>query len=291
MQQIKLSNQSLEVVINLIGAEVRSVKNRVTGHEYMWNANTDIWAGVSPVLFPVVGKTTNGELKFAGKSYPQGNHGFARSSLFKVIAQSDTDVTLQIITAELGAEVYPFNLAFKVRYSLDKSQLITEYTVSNLDHQRAYFSVGAHPAFKCPFDDKHLITDYVIEFSEPEPNLKLHEITPQAFFTGKIENLNFQKLDLKADTFANDALIYENYSSSHITLREKDSNRQICVSLSGFPWLGLWSKVGADYVCIEPWCGHSDMLGFNGDINDKSAIEDVEPGMEWSRRYSIEYGY
>lgn len=291
MQQIKLSNQSLDVIINILGAEVRSVKNRVTGHEYMWNANPAIWAGVSPVLFPVVGKTSNGELKFAGKSYPQGNHGFARSSLFKVIEQSATKVILQIITAELGAEVYPFNLAFSVGYSLDGTKLITEYTVKNLDSQIAYFSVGAHPAFKCPFDDQHSIDDYVIEFSNPEANLKWHEITPQAFFTGKTEDLSFQQLELNANTFANDALIYENYSSSHIALREKNSLRQIRVSLGGFPWLGLWSKVGADYVCIEPWCGHSDRLGFNGDINDKSAIESVEPDMEWSRRYSIEYGY
>lgn len=291
MQQIKLNNQNLEVMINLLGAEVRSVKNALSGHEYMWDANPAIWSGVSPVLFPVVGKTSNGELKFAGKSYPQGNHGFARSSLFKVIEQSVTKVTLQIITTELGADVYPFNLAFSVSYSLDDAKLITEYTVKNLDSQIAYFSVGAHPAFKCPFDDQHSIDDYVIEFSNHEVNLKWHEITPQAFFTGKTKSLSFQQLELDANTFANDALIYENYSSSHITLREKNSLRQISVSLDGFPWLGLWSKVDADYICIEPWCGHSDMLGFNGNINEKAAIEAIAPNTVWSRKYSIEYGY
>ena len=291
MQQVKLKNQSLEVTINLLGAEVRSVKNILTGHEYMWDANPDFWSGVSPVLFPVVGKTTDGVLKFAGKDYPQGNHGFARSSVFTVVESAPTKVILQILTSELGAEIYPFNLAFQVSYSLDAAKLITEYTIKNLDTQTAYFSVGAHPAFKCPFDAEHKIDDYVIEFSAPENNLVWHEITPQAYFTGKTRSLNLQQMELNAGTFANDALVYDNYVSSHISLREKNSSRQIRVSLTGFPWLGLWSKVGADYLCIELWCGHSDMLGFSGEINDKVAIETVLPNSTWSRAYSIEYGY
>jgi len=291
MQQVKLKNQSLEVTINLLGAEVRSVKNILTGHEYMWDANPDFWSGVSPVLFPVVGKTTAGVLKFAGKDYPQGNHGFARSSVFSVIESAPTKVILQILTSELGAEIYPFNLAFQVSYSLDEAKLITEYTIKNLETQTAYFSVGAHPAFKCPFDAEHKIDDYIIEFSAPESNLVWHEITPQAFFTGKTASLNLQQMELNAETFANDALVYDNYVSSHVSLREKNSSRQIRVSLTGFPWLGLWSKVGADYVCIEPWCGHSDMLDFSGEINDKVAIESVLPNSTWSREYLIEYGY
>jgi galactose mutarotase-like enzyme len=245
---------------------------------------------VSPTLFPVVGKTSDSVIRFRGQSFPQGNHGFARTSLFSVVSKAEERVELQIVTHELG-EVYPFNLQFKVIYSLQENKLITEYLVTNLDNQTAYFSVGAHPAFKCPFDDNHTIDDYLIEFSQKEPELYLHEITKSAFLTGTTTKLDFQNLPLSLDTFVDDAIVYSNYKSDQISLREKGSNRKINVSLTGFPWLGLWSKVGAGYICIEPWCGHSDMLGFNGDIDNKSAIEQVKIGETWQRSYSIEFAY
>lgn len=290
MDNIIIRNSHLVVNIAPLGAEVRSVQNTTTHQQYMWNANPDIWGNVSPTLFPVVGKTSDSVIRFRGQNFPQGNHGFARTSLFSVVSKTEERVELQIITRELG-EVYPFNLQFKVIYTLQENKLITEYVVTNLDSQTAYFSVGAHPAFNCPFDDKHTIDDYVIEFSQNEPELCLHEITKSAFLTGKTTKLDFQNLPLSVDTFVDDAIVYSNYKSNQISLCEKGSNRKINVSLTGFPWLGLWSKVGAAYVCIEPWCGHSDMLGFNGDIDNKSAIEQVQIGETWQRSYSIEFAY
>lgn len=290
MGNIIIRNSRLVVNIALLGAEVRSVQNATNHQQYMWNADPDIWANVSPTLFPVVGKTSDSVIRFRGQDFPQGNHGFARASLFSIVSQTEERVELQITTRELG-EVYPFNLQFKVIYNLQENKLITEYVVMNLDNQTAYFSVGAHPAFKCPFDANHTIDDYVIEFSQNEPELCLHEITPAAFLTGKTTKLDLQRLPLTVDTFVDDAIIYSNYKSDQISLCENGSNRKINVSLTGFPWLGLWSKVGADYVCIEPWCGHSDTLGFNGDIDNKSAIEQVKIGETWQRSYSIEFAY
>ncbi len=290
MEQIQIHNDQLCVTINLQGAEVRSVRNVKTNHEYMWSGDVQIWSGVSPTLFPVVGKTTNGVIKFANQSYPQGNHGFARNSLFKVIKSNQQTVSLQIITTEIG-NVYPFNLAFTVNYCLENNKLITTYEVQNLDSQIAYFSVGAHPAFACPFDNEHTINEYFFEFEQAELNLHKHEITPQAFFTGKVDIEQWQTMQLNAETFINDALVYTNYTSKNIALREKNSNRQIKVSLDGFPWLGLWSKPNANYICIEPWCGHSDANGFDGNINDKQAIEQVNINSTWTRSYSIEFGY
>lgn len=290
MEQVQIKNDNLIVTINLRGAEVRSVRNGTSGHEYMWCADPAIWSGVSPTLFPVVGKTSNGIIKFAGKEYPQGNHGFARSSMFKLIESSAQTVSLQIITSELG-DVYPFNLAFTVSYSLEGNKLTTKYQVKNLDSQTAYFSVGAHPAFACPFDKQHKINDYVIEFEQNEPNLQRHGITPQAFFTGKVESESWQTLQLTPETLGDNTLVYANYQSKSVCLREANSTRQIKVTLDGFPLLGLWSKIGGDYVCIEPWCGHSDLEGFTGNINDKAHIEIVNTNETWKRSYSIEFSY
>ncbi|MDD3265878.1 MAG: aldose 1-epimerase family protein [Burkholderiales bacterium] len=290
MSQIIISNEILEVTINLKGAEVRSVRNKSTSHEYMWHGDPSIWAGVSPTLFPVVGKTSNGEIRFDGKSYQQGNHGFARNSTFNISAESKNSVTLSIITNELG-DVYPFNLQFDVIYSLLGKALTTMYKVYNLDNKEAYFSVGAHPAFKCPFDDKHDITDYIIEFENHENNLIQHKITNEAFFTGETSHNSLQHIELNNNSFIEDAIIYSNFNSQYILLKEKVSNKAIKVSLKGFPWLGLWSKVGAKYICIEPWCGHSDSLNFDGNIDQKEAIEKLNANSVWQRDYIIEFNY
>lgn len=290
MNQITISNEKLAVTIPLRGAEVRSVKNVVTQHEYMWSGDSAVWAGVSPVLFPVVGKTSENQVLWHGKGYPQGNHGFARNAQFEIISQSETKVVLAIVSNQTEGCSYPFNLRFLVSYELVANQLITCYQVENLGSEIAYFSVGAHPAFACPFDGAHQFSDYVIEF-EYEENLTHHEITSAAFFTGKTTAVALKTIELSADTFAKDAIVYTGYRSKHILLREKNSSRAVKVSLDGFPWLGLWSKPGAPYVCIEPWCGHSDMLGFTGELDAKAAIETVAANGSWSRQFSVEFAY
>ena len=293
MEQVVIQNQELVVTIALKGAEVRSVKNIASNHEYMWSGDSTVWSGVSPVLFPVVGKTTDNRVLFNSSAYPQGNHGFARSAVFNVTKQSASSVSLSIECApEILNCAYPFKLQFIVSYSLNGKNLITNYTVINNDNQVAYFSVGAHPAFACPFDDKHKISDYVIEFDQPEQLLQ-HEITSAAFFTGKTTAVALELLPLDEHTFDNDAIVYTGYQSKFISLVELDSGRRIKVSLSGFPWLGLWSKpqANAPYVCIEPWCGHSDMLGFAGELPAKSAIEQVIAGATWQREFSTEFAY
>ena len=290
MESVIIRNEQLQATIALHGAEVRSVKNVNNHHEYMWSGDAAVWAGVSPVLFPVVGKTTDNQVLWHGKGYPQGNHGFARNALFSVESQSESAVTLAIITNHSDGCSYPFNLRFLVSYELIGAQLLTRYQVENLGAEIAYFSVGAHPAFACPFDGEQQFSDYVIEFEQQE-NLTRHEITSAAFFTGKTTADALKTIELSTDTFAKDAIVYTGYTSKQIVLREKKSSRAVKVSLNGFPWLGLWSKPGAPYVCIEPWCGHSDMLGFSGEVNGKAAIETVAANSSWSRQFSIEFAY
>jgi galactose mutarotase-like enzyme len=183
-------------------------------------------------------------------------------------------------------------LQFTVTYSLEGKKLITGYEIFNRDSQSAYFSVGAHPAFACPFDAQHKITDYAIEFEQGERLLQ-HEITSAAFFTGKSNSLALGSMNLDENTFDNDALVFTGYQSEIVSLVEVGSKRRINVSVSGFPWLGLWSKPKSKvpYVCIEPWCGHSDMLGFVGELSEKAAIEQVAAGASWQREYFIEFDY
>lgn len=283
---IQLKNKYLQAQINLLGAEVKSVKNILTDHEYMWSGDDSVWAGVSPVLFPAVGKSIDNQIKHNGKSYPMGNHGFARHSVFDVIKQSDSGVILSITTT---TENYPFKLQFNVSYQLDAKKLITTYQIINLDNTIAHCGFGAHPAFACPFDSHHDYNDYELVFGEEE-NLSFHPITPEAFYTGEVKNQTLSKISLDNHTFDDDALVYSGFSSKKVRLTEKGSNRYIQVEFDGFEYLGLWSKPKARYVCIEPWCGRSDTLGFDGDIDQRIGNVSIDGFSSVVKSYTIEFG-
>jgi galactose mutarotase-like enzyme len=44
------------------------------------------------------------------------------------------------------------------------------------------------------------------------------------------------------------------------------------------PHLGIWTKPGAPFLCIEPWAGHADPEGFTGDFRDKPGVTEIAPG-------------
>jgi len=44
--------------------------------------------------------------------------------------------------------------------------------------------------------------------------------------------------------------------------------------------LGIWSKPGADFLCIEPWAGHSDPVGYAGEFRDKPAVVLLPPAAQ-----------
>jgi galactose mutarotase-like enzyme len=44
------------------------------------------------------------------------------------------------------------------------------------------------------------------------------------------------------------------------------------------PHLGIWTKPGAGFICIEPWQGYADPEGFEGELAEKPRIVLLEPG-------------
>ena len=50
-----IENEQLICSIDSHGCELKSVKDKATGKEYMWNGDPEYWNRTSPVLFPFVG--------------------------------------------------------------------------------------------------------------------------------------------------------------------------------------------------------------------------------------------
>ncbi len=50
-----LENNRLSVQISSKGAELRSIYNKITAQELLWQADPMFWGKSSPILFPIVG--------------------------------------------------------------------------------------------------------------------------------------------------------------------------------------------------------------------------------------------
>src|SRR5688572_13428793 len=101
MDSLSISSPDLDARIALLGAELRSLRLG-NGAELLWSADPAFWAKTSPILFPVVGRTNNDEIRVDGRAYPMPQHGFAQRCRFEPLetgssacrlATSDTPMT------------------------------------------------------------------------------------------------------------------------------------------------------------------------------------------------------
>ena len=285
----RLSNDKLVVEINTLGAELQSVYSKETKHEYLWNADPQIWAKHSPVLFPIVGELKNGSYTYRDTTYKLGRHGFAREKQFTVTDHTETSITLTLTDSEETREVYPFLFSFSIQYTISDNRLYVIYTVKNTGDEYLYFSVGGHPAFKVPLTNDVSFEDYYLSFSQVENAERyplssggLIETTPVPFFE------NAERLPLKRELFYEDALVFKDVQSKSITLQSGRSPHGLIFYLEGFPYLGIWNKKDADFLCIEPWCGIADSVAADGNITTKEGINVLQQNEIFERQWSIE---
>jgi galactose mutarotase-like enzyme len=59
------------------------------------------------------------------------------------------------------------------------------------------------------------------------------------------------------------------------------------VSFPDAPYLGLWTKPGAKFICIEPWHGVADPVGFAGNFTAKPGVFGVAAGETMSTRMDV----
>ena len=55
---------------------------------------------------------------------------------------------------------------------------------------------------------------------------------------------------------------------------------------------GVWSKPKADapFVCLEPWIGRCDNVGFDGELKDKYGEQHLKAGETFQAGYTITIG-
>lgn len=252
--EFTIKSNDLSVVISSCGAEMQSVNYQ--GIEYLWQGDEAYWTEHSPVLFPFVGRFTNDQYTFEGKSYPMTIHGFAKLSDFSVIEKSNNSITFQITDTAETLKKYPFHFIFNVTYTVEDNQILISYHVQNLSDQTMYFGIGGHPGFNVPLEDGLSFQDYYLEFPQAHTPARVGH-TEACFLSGIDTDFplkNGTQIPLKHTMFDQDAVVLKN-TADCVTLKSDKSEHSVTLCYPDLPYLGLWHapKTEAPYICIEPW--------------------------------------
>lgn len=283
----EIENEILKAAVKPVGAELCSLRSLTDGTEYMWQVHPATWDRHSPLLFPVIGRLSRGTCRIEGKEYKTPMHGFAMDSLFKVVTNKPGILSFQLQDNKQTREVYPYKFKLTVEYGLVGNRLTVGFKVRNENETDMYFSIGGHPAFACPMEKNLAFTDYYLQFNK-------HETADRWYIEngGIGGNERFLESEntirLTNDLFDHDALIFKGLSSDSVTLKSDKGTKSVTVDFPGFTHLGIWSKGrGASYVCIEPWLGVDDPVGFQGDITQKEGILTLKPEETFTSEYAI----
>lgn len=281
-----ITNGILEVSIKEAGAELWSIKELATKEEFMWEANPEYWGKKAPVLFPFIGGLRDGKYTYNGREYKGTKHGFARDNEFEVVEKLEDKVVFKLSSNEITLEEYPFEFDLFIIYSFDQNELITDYKIVNRGSNKMYFNLGGHPAFATPTNKDIKMSDYYLEFENDE-KASTFMVDGVLLAKEKKPYLDGKLINLEKDTFKEDALVFERLNSSVLTIKNKKTTREVRVEYKDFPILALWNVPGADYVCIEPWCGINDYADASGNIEEKYAVEVLESGEVFERAIKV----
>lgn len=286
-----LQNDKLKISVKKIGAElckIISIKNKT---DFMWNANPDVWGSFAPNLFPIIGALKDNSYIFENTKYKLPKHGFVRhNDAITLYEQTENSLTFNLASNEALLKIYPFKFEFHITYTLIDNCIEVKHTVKNCDDKYIYFSVGGHPAFKCPVYKNENYDDYVLEFEHIE-NSKTHLINMKnGLISSKTKPMivNSNTLPLTHDLFNEDALIFKNLKSRKVTLKSALNGEILSVSYQDFNYLGIWAKPNGDYVCIEPWLGIADSENTNQEFITKEGIINLKPNKTFEAAYQIE---
>ncbi len=286
MNELTLSSTQLTARIHHHGAELVSLQT-ASGRELIWQADPEVWARHAPVLFPIVGRLKDDQLHHHGQSYPMSQHGFARDQEFELIAQEETACTFRLRENSETLRHFPFAFQLDIRYRLAQNSLQISYDIINPADTPLFASIGAHPAFIWPLTPGTAKENHVIEFSKDE-------YAPVRRLSGGLLSQNrhpnpviARRLALENGLFEQDALIFDQLESNQVSYYGPGTVR-ITLHFDDFPQLGVWTKPGADFICIEPWQGYASPEEFDGEFKDKQGIVRIEPGEQRRWQYTID---
>lgn len=287
-----LENEQLLVEVDSFGAELKSVRSKTTSMEYMWQADPTYWGRTSPVLFPFVGSLKNKEYHYNGTTYPMGQHGFARDMEHTLISQTDSAIWFSLSSTADTLQKYPFPFVLKIGYELSDNTLTVLWQVENPADTTMYFSIGAHPAFRCPIHGEPDKTGYHLYFDGVE---EIHHhgnnvATGMALREDLILSLTNHRVAITPDFFDRCTYMIEGAQTTQVGLEDAFQNRIVTVDFDT-PLFAIWSPEGknAPFLCIEPWYGRCDADDFNGTLEEREFTNKLSAKDTFKAQYKMTF--
>jgi galactose mutarotase-like enzyme len=283
---VSLSSGDLSAQIDPLGAQLSALGDR-SGHDLLWNGDPSVWAGRAPILFPIVGALAGGAYRLDSTLYRLARHGFARINTFQVIDSGAASALFRLQADEATLQLYPFSFQLDVHFALQDATLSVTALIRNLGDKKMPASFGYHPAFRWPLPFGRARSAHFIEFAadEPSPVRRLDAaglLLPERYATP----IGDRRLALTDDLFGNDAIIFDDLRSRSVTYGAADGPR-IRLSFPDSPYLGIWSKPQANFICIEPWHGVADPQGYAGSFSAKPGVFIVAAGASMAAKMAI----
>lgn len=266
------------------GAELCRLQDGM-GTDYLWDAGA-AWPRHAPVLFPIVGRLRDDTLHHKGKTYRLTQHGFARDLRFSWIDRTGSSCRLVLTDTDATRSHYPFGFRFEISHEAHPGALETTYTVTNTGDEDLPVSLGTHTAFRWPLVPGTPKEAYSLTF-EAEETAPMRSVaggllTPEERATP----ISGRHLALHEGLFANDALILPAPASRSVRYGA-EAGPALTVLWDGFPQLGIWSRAGGDFLCIEPWRGMASPADFDGAFAAKPWLAIIPPGESLKAKLDI----
>ena len=284
---IAISSGTLSARINPLGAELWSLTD-AAGAEYMTDADPAFWTGHAPVLFPIVGMVRDGHYRLDGREYAIPKHGVARTSQFRVTSAGLDFAHFQLVDSAETRVAYPFAFALDVDFSLAGNTLHIAATICNRSDVSMPFSFGFHPAFAWPLPGGAAKRAHrlVFERDEPAPIRRIDPASGLLLPKPQPTPVTGRELAPTAALFKPDALIWDTLGSRAASFGA-EGGAWLDLAWPDCPMLGVWQKPGAAYLCVEPWAGIADPVGYNGDFRDKPGVMELAPDASRSFRMDV----
>ena len=281
---IRIAAAGISAEINPVGAELHRLQDG-DGRDLLWDGDPAFWTGRAPILFPVIGVVKGAAIRVDGCEYPMHKHGFARHRHFAVAGQSADAATFRLEADDETRASYPFEFRLDIRFSVADAALSVDADLTNLGDAPLPASFGFHPALRWPLPYGGARADHRVRFAADEP-APIRRIDSKGLLRPRPEPtpVEGRTLRVRDDLFEDDAVIFDQLASRRVTYGAPGAPT-LEVAFPDMPLLGIWTKPGAPFLCIEPWQGIADPEGFAGEFRDKPGV--IEVPARATRRFGL----